>query len=521
MIKVMEKRIFDVEKMSLGAMDLDAFVLGGLNRDNIKMTFLGGGQGGGKIAAEFNRLGYPAILYNTCKEDLDDIFDVIGDMRFRGEVQRIDLPGEGGASKDRDLGFAAIKDNLELLDTSLGQNKNLIDSDFVWICVTLGGGTGNGSLRFVTEIVNYIRSGEGKNIVRAGVEKPTVGVIAALPSKDAKSRIAVNAAKAIAEMEELHKENSLGAVILVDNQKMMDDFKRDYENKTTNKTWAVDGNTKVARIVTELALMTNLSGSEVLDKSEMLDIWATPGFLSIGKQNISNKWLERIEVIEGKPLTSERKEEVFEELVKNSFKNGIFVEGVAPETAIHGGLAIIGDGEVISTKDSKMLEVVMNQKILISDAVEAPHYGFFNTDYLGTVKSKKNLNLDVDEPCSEDEIDNTDGRVFAMCVTHRPPQQVMDWCKKAIESRKKYEKCMDNINKDNSLSSMLGDLNSTSKLKDRSENKTGIDRLLSRETVTNKKEGTRMSLADRFSRKSTSDGSKESEKDQLLKEFKK
>lgn len=455
-----------ISKKDLGPSDLDAFVLNPtVDKENLKIVYLAGGQGGGKIASEFCRLGYPVLAYNTSKEDLIDLEKTINHLpkKTRGEFKPIYLKGEGGASKDRDLGYQAIKDNLEVLQTALVDDSTIVDADFVWLVVSLGGGTGNGSIGLITRILGLIR--EDKKIYRGGIYKPTFGIIAAVPdSRVTKSKIAANVALALAEMDELHSRNELGAVILVDNGKLVDDFNEEYKNKTTSKTWASDGNAKIARIVTELALSTSLPGSEVFDKTEMLDIWSAPGYLNIGKKVIEKDWInnyisniedEEIKLLDKKNLdenqiSQESKKEIFKKFVQETFEDNIFVSGIELKEAIHGGMIVITDGNVIDTKDSTLLYNVMNKDILYGEAIEATHYGFIkNRRFLGSVKHPKDK--------------QPDGRLFTLCVTYTPPEYMINWLDIAQTMLDKSKSKIEELTKKRSeLVNRIGKLNGNS-----------------------------------------------------------
>lgn len=503
-----EKKNFDVEKMSLDTQDLDEFVMSKeVDRNRLSMAFVAGGQGGGKIAAEFCRFGYPLIAYNTCKEDLDDLQEYVNKMKNRGPFVRIDLEGENGASKDRDLGLKAIKDNLPMIKKDLLVNDDIYNADFVWIVVALGGGTGNGSLTSVAKLISaYVR--EDKKIYRGGEYKSTIGVIAAIPDQTAKSKIRLNVAKALEELESLQESGDLGAVLLVDNQKLIDDFNKNYDEKRdADKTWATDGNNKVARIITELALSTSLKSSEMLDKSEMLDIWSTPGFMSIGKRELGEVWMsdkgselkdilkieqsvdtesndiekkrdiiaemldkcieleEELKTDKNVPVESndtEKKREFIAKMLTKSFSEGVFVEGVALDTAIHGGMIVITDGKTINNRDAKELEYVLNQRVLNSDTIEAPHFGFVRTELIGTVKEK----------AAEDSSSGS-GKVFTMCVTKGAPEHIEKWFEDTISSRKKHIEAMEKANEKVGLQGLTDEI-SLKKIEPKKKQPSGI-----------------------------------------------
>jgi len=108
----------------------------------VQMAFIGAGQGGGRIAEAFHKLGYARVcVVNTTDQDL----------------RALDVPGKlvignnrGGAGKDPESGKAAVaesaEDIMDLMMRCWGQGV-----EQVWICVGAGGGCISGdSLLFTT-----------------------------------------------------------------------------------------------------------------------------------------------------------------------------------------------------------------------------------------------------------------------------------------------------------------------------------------------------------------------------------
>lgn len=452
-----EKKRFEVENMTLDTQELDEFVKGEeINRNRLTMAFVAGGQGGGNIASEFCRLGYPLVAYNTCGEDLDDLEAKISKMETHGEFTRIDLNGCGGASKDRDLGQQAIKDSGPQLKEKLLLNKSLREADFVWVVVSLGGGTGNGSLSLVCKMLaDYVR--KGKERYSSGKLNPTIGVIAAIPDQAVKSKIRLNVAKAIQELEMFQAAGLIGSVLLLDNQKLIDDFRRNYRpGKDVNKTWVTDGNNKVARIITELALSTSLKSSYMLDVAEMLNIWSTPGFMTIGKSELGEVWMvdkcieDQHDDIPFGPEYLQKRRQLMAKMIKDSFSESVFVEGTDLPTAINGGMVIITDGTSITSMDAKDLEDALSLDVLNSEAIETPHFGFVTTENTGVINKQ-----------DKDDKGKLAGRIFTMCVSKGAPGYIKEWFKDAIESKGKYEKAIKDVTEDAGLQVFAEQLKST------------------------------------------------------------
>ena len=204
---------------TLGYLNLEGFVTREeIDINHLSQTFIGGGQAGGKISAELVRCGYYANLYNTCKTDLEDIKKILEKING-ADYDIIRLKGYDGASKDREIGLKAIQDNSNLLKEKLINNEKIANSDFTWIVVGLGGGTGNGSVGTISQIVSILMKGEKRykrrtdannNIIHEGY--PTVGIIAAIPDKNSTYKIKLNSALALREIEILQEKGLIGAV---------------------------------------------------------------------------------------------------------------------------------------------------------------------------------------------------------------------------------------------------------------------------------------------------------------------
>lgn len=426
----MEKEKFDLNNIDLDYQDIDQFVCKpDVKRDRLSMAFIGAGQGGGKIASEFCRFGYPLLAYNTCSEDLDSLQASIDKMPNHGKFERLDLEGDGGSAKSIKKGRQAIAKNAPALKEKLLEFQELREASFVWICVALGGGTGAGSLTPVAKILQVLRQNK-KLYLDDDDKRVTVGVIAAVPDQSAKSKIRMNVASALLDLTKMHASGELGAVLLIDNQKMIDDFNSSYSydvEEIERRSWTTDGNAKVARVITELALTTGCAAEEMFDVAEMLDIWGMPGFMTIGKQEINDDiMLDSYCDADFKelPKTFDERKVAFEKILDKAFSGSIFVEGVDKKTAVHGGLIVVSDGDIIRTGDGPTLKNVLGTKILDGAGMEEPHFGFISTDSAGSVKSPSDKG----------------GRLFSMCVSKRVPKYIQEWCEQAKESKEAYNK---------------------------------------------------------------------------------
>ncbi len=162
------------------------------------MSFLGAGQGGGRIADAFYQLGYRRVgAINTTEMDFDGLAE---------EIPKLDL-GVGGAAKD--AGFAAAQldgreeEVWDLLIRAWGNT-----TDYGLICVGLGGGTGSGTAPKLVEIARKYLESKGK--------APRVGAIVSLPTISEGQLVARNAVATFRSLLEMN----VSPLVIIDNAKI-------------------------------------------------------------------------------------------------------------------------------------------------------------------------------------------------------------------------------------------------------------------------------------------------------------
>lgn len=426
--------------------NLEGFVLRDeVNKEKLKIAFVGVGQAGNKMTTKFIELGYYGVLYNTCQEDIDNAVEKIKDLDY-AKYKTVKLEGYDGAAKDREIGLQAIRDNHELLKRELLTDENLINADFVWIVVSLGGGTGNGSVATMAQIISGIMRKNKRYKVKKdpktgkviNIGKATVGVIAAIPDEDSIHKIELNAAEALNEIRKLQDKKLLGSLLLIDNEKLVQDFMNKPDDEVAGIDWVQYGNETTATTLTETTLLTCLPGRETLDAAEFLDIITSPGCLNVGKKKINKNFLDNM-----KDRVKNDDQEKFNLLIENSFKEqNIFAEGYDYSKCIAAGLSIITNGNVIDTKKSIMIKRSMN-KILDNSLIETPHYGVYDNSIFGTSK-KPEKNKD-------------EALIYTLAVIKQLPERIIEMTKRALEEKKKRDQMLKQED-DVSLDSILVDI---------------------------------------------------------------
>lgn len=163
------------------------------------LAFVGVGQGGGRIAETFQRLGYRRVCaINTTVQDLKEI--------KLADTQKLDVGG-GGASKDPNRAAAQVADKGEDIFDLLKQNWGN-EVDYAFVCLGAAGGTGAGASPKVIEVARRLMT-ETKRPER-------VGAIIALPKDSEGQRPALNTTHTIRKLMSM----GLSPVILIDNQRI-------------------------------------------------------------------------------------------------------------------------------------------------------------------------------------------------------------------------------------------------------------------------------------------------------------
>lgn len=259
------------------------------NADNsisVRFGFLGLGMGGSSIAAACaetqtnitnNRYPYTSLLVNTNKMDLDKIETV------NPNTKKLIIGDGKGAGRNIDLGEKMFIDANETLTKELVQRFQ--GTEFIWIVAGLGGGTGTGS---VIEAI--------KLVMQNGFSK-RFGLILTLPRLNEGQTVLGNA------LQRLQKINGamqgLGAIILVDNQKLYDHFSK---NKPVSSIaeYLEYSNRFVADTLHELNVVTSSFkpyGENHFDTSEFTNLIKTPGILHFARFTTHSRDLDSAQSI--------------------------------------------------------------------------------------------------------------------------------------------------------------------------------------------------------------------------------
>lgn len=168
------------------------------------LAFVGVGQGGGRVAETFHKLGYGRVAaVNTDHADLEGL---------SSEIPKLDLR-TGGAGKDPAKGLAAAVGQKEaifdLLTRAVGKAP-----DYILVCAGLGGGTGSGAVVPVIEVARqYMREHDR--------DPRRVGAIVTLPHHAEGQTPSRNAVRAFQQIHSL----GVTPLLIIDNKRIGELFK--------------------------------------------------------------------------------------------------------------------------------------------------------------------------------------------------------------------------------------------------------------------------------------------------------
>ncbi len=227
---------------------------------SIEFSFIGLGQGGGRIAAEFsNRYSYTSVAINTASVDLEKL-----PLSTKSKLH-LDY-GLDGAGRDIKLGQSAFEGNREKTLDFL-RLRIPKESNYHIVCVGGGGGTGSGGLVPVIEVLKELR-------------KP-IGVIYTLPLESEDTATRKNCITAI---RNLMADKEISPVVFIDNAKIA----KKYPNLSIVELWPV-ANYDIARSFHIFNMLTAKSSDiHSFDMTDYMMTLRAGGCMTMGEIAVSN-----------------------------------------------------------------------------------------------------------------------------------------------------------------------------------------------------------------------------------------
>ena len=301
----------------------------------VRWGIIGSGQAGGRLAEQFFKFGYPACVINTARQDMT-LLEIPEENKFFMDYAL------GGAGKDMSISDQALVEYqtevYELMRKSFGQ-----DVETVVICIGGGGGTGSGSA------INLV-----KMVARFGL--PVV-VLYTLPQGSEGATVKANAIRALDRIARLSAEDTINALIIVDNSKI----EQLYPTVSAGQFW------KVANfdIVNTLNMFNTLcrcdTNYDSLDPMDFVRIFSTGNCTIYGKIEIPID-------IDSYGHIDMYEDELAMQVLGN-LQSGLLAEGFDLQESVAGGIIITGREEILDQIPAVNINYMYHQlNGLIGDA---------------------------------------------------------------------------------------------------------------------------------------------------------
>lgn len=165
---------------------------------SVNFTVIGAGEGGGRIADAFARLGYQAGAVNTAQVDLNGLRTIPTSNRLK--VGK----GIGGAGQDMKIGQEMImEDYSKVLEFVVSLTSK---ADYLLLTIGGGGGTGSGAFEPLVRIGN-----------ESGIP---IAVILTLPNSWEAVNVKANAVNVLRNAHRMVQQGMIRPLVLVDNERI-------------------------------------------------------------------------------------------------------------------------------------------------------------------------------------------------------------------------------------------------------------------------------------------------------------
>lgn len=161
-----------------------------------RIGFIAVGQAGGNIGVKLEQKGYKVLFVNTSKEDLE----TLGSVKYKHHIK----DGEG-CNKDRLKAKKAAASDFEEIARKIEEG---IDTDFVFVIFSAGGGTGSGSGPMIADLLL-------SDIAEGNINIKNVGLITILPALNETVKANINAYECFSEISQIE---GLSSTFIIDNE---------------------------------------------------------------------------------------------------------------------------------------------------------------------------------------------------------------------------------------------------------------------------------------------------------------
>jgi cell division protein FtsZ len=310
--------------------EIEAPEVGGRHEDSFvsatRMAFVGAGQGGGRIAEAFARLGYARVAaVNTTNQDLEGL-----NIQHKLVIGR----NRGGAGKDPEEGRLAANESTEdIMDLMMRAWGEGVEQ--MWVCVGGGGGSGTGSWPKLVELAHeYGRS--------TNIEKPVgkhVGLLLTLPKRSEGARVQANALKAVNEALAMTKDGRISSLVLVDNARIHELFPR----LPVKRFWHVANQNFAAVLHTFNLLAAQNSEFQTFDRADFRNV-VRNGLMIFGMTRV-HQW---------------QGQEDISQAVRKNLKGTLLAEGFDLAKANMAGAIVVAHDSILEEIPMENIDYAFN-----------------------------------------------------------------------------------------------------------------------------------------------------------------
>lgn len=314
-----------------------------------KFAFIGSGQGGGRLAHTFYRLGYRRVCaVNTAEQDLATL----------PLPNKMCLGTTGGAGKNPAVAKASFvehkEDVLDFMRRSFGPSL-----DRIFVCVGAGGGTGAGTAVHLVDTAMELQKALKTSSQR-------VGAVVALPKLAEGKRVAANAYNTLNDMLELAQKGVISPLIIVDNEKIG----KLYPQLAVDPFWDT-ANTSVCSLFHLFnTICIKHSHYTSFDRADLLTVLDS-GLITFGATPVT---------LNGPDIGSD-----INFAIRNGLRKNILTGGIDLSTGTLAAAIVIGSQMVLATVPQAFIEQAFDQLNRLLKAGSTVHRGIYRGDKQGMV----------------------------------------------------------------------------------------------------------------------------------------
>lgn len=311
-----------------------------------KFSFIGLGQGGGRLAQSFWSMGYRRVCaINTALQDLDGLDELPAH-------NKMDLATHG-AGKDPSRAAQTFRSKREEIYDFIAERFGST-TDRIIICAGAGGGTGNGGLLPTIEICHEWVQARG---LQQPSEGPRIGVILALPQRAESRRVQASAYTLLRNISaEGWVTNSISPLVLVDNQRIL----QIYPRVPVNQFWGM-ANNSICRLFHLFNLLAAQPSKHTTFDRQDMDTVLAGGITTFGATPL-HQWNSGADIARA---------------VRDNLQQNVLAGGMDLRTGTRAACLFVGAPDVLDAIPQEYLEEGFEQLRRVLKAGNVVHRGIW------------------------------------------------------------------------------------------------------------------------------------------------